>query len=207
MALTKRSVKGSALTYAELDGNFTHLGGDGTYHDGGMRVGGYRPGEVIEKLAGVCDGRSVTVHSGTYTFSNVTAVQPLTTTFTSAQAGVTYTPPAGTNVVIYEVSFQWRFNDVDPIFHTKVQLDGVDVPGSYTTTRPNIGDVATGNQEFREHHMAVIDASSWTTAKLVDLVAREYGGSYEASLHSTNLSDGVGTDLIVPPTVIITAIA
>ena len=31
MALTKRSVKGSALTNAELDANFTHLGGDGTY--------------------------------------------------------------------------------------------------------------------------------------------------------------------------------
>jgi len=31
MALTKRSTKGSALTYAELDGNFTHLGGDGSY--------------------------------------------------------------------------------------------------------------------------------------------------------------------------------
>ena len=31
MALIKRSTKGSALTYAELDGNFTHLGGDGSY--------------------------------------------------------------------------------------------------------------------------------------------------------------------------------
>ena len=31
MALTKRSVKGSALTNAELDANFTHLGGDGTF--------------------------------------------------------------------------------------------------------------------------------------------------------------------------------
>ena len=31
MALTKRSVKGSALTNVELDANFTHLGGDGTY--------------------------------------------------------------------------------------------------------------------------------------------------------------------------------
>ena len=31
MALVKRSTKGTALTYAELDGNFTHLGGDGSY--------------------------------------------------------------------------------------------------------------------------------------------------------------------------------
>jgi hypothetical protein len=31
MALTKRSTKGSALSYAEMDANFTHLGGDGSY--------------------------------------------------------------------------------------------------------------------------------------------------------------------------------
>ena len=31
MALTKRSTKGTALTHTEMDANFTHLGGDGTY--------------------------------------------------------------------------------------------------------------------------------------------------------------------------------
>ena len=31
MAITKRSTKGTALTHDELDANFTHLGGDGTY--------------------------------------------------------------------------------------------------------------------------------------------------------------------------------
>ena len=31
MTLIKRTTKGTALTYSELDGNFTHLGGDGTY--------------------------------------------------------------------------------------------------------------------------------------------------------------------------------
>ena len=31
MALTKRSTKGTALTHDEMDANFTHLGGDGTY--------------------------------------------------------------------------------------------------------------------------------------------------------------------------------
>ena len=31
MTLTKRITKGSSLTYTELDGNFTHLGGDGSY--------------------------------------------------------------------------------------------------------------------------------------------------------------------------------
>jgi len=31
MALTKRSTKGTSLTHEEMDANFTHLGGDGTY--------------------------------------------------------------------------------------------------------------------------------------------------------------------------------
>ena len=31
MAITKRGTKGTALTHDELDANFTHLGGDGTY--------------------------------------------------------------------------------------------------------------------------------------------------------------------------------
>jgi len=31
MALTKRSTKGTALSHDELDANFTHLGGDGSY--------------------------------------------------------------------------------------------------------------------------------------------------------------------------------
>ena len=39
MTLTKRSSKGSALSYDEMDGNFTHLGGTGTYHNDGIRIG------------------------------------------------------------------------------------------------------------------------------------------------------------------------
>ena len=31
MTLTKRLTKGSSLTYTEMDGNLTHLGGDGSY--------------------------------------------------------------------------------------------------------------------------------------------------------------------------------
>ena len=31
MSLTLRNTKGSKLTFTEMDDNFTHLGGDGTY--------------------------------------------------------------------------------------------------------------------------------------------------------------------------------
>ena len=42
-------------------------------------------GRVLETLAGVCDGRTVTVSSGTYTLPNITQVQDLTTTYVDVQ--------------------------------------------------------------------------------------------------------------------------
>ena len=64
MTLTKRSSKGSALSYDEMDGNFTHLGGTGTYHNDGIRIG--FSGTVLEMVSGICDGRTLTGHSGAY---------------------------------------------------------------------------------------------------------------------------------------------
>lgn len=84
MTIVKRGTKGSALTYAEMDNNFTHLGGDGSYEfpstdgsadqvlatdgsgqlsfvdqSGGGGGGSYRKGEVIEYLTGLGDGRTL----------------------------------------------------------------------------------------------------------------------------------------------------
>ena len=49
-------------------------------------------GQILETLAGVCDGRSVTVESGTYTLPNVTSTQ-LTTT--------SYEDISGSNSILY----------------------------------------------------------------------------------------------------------
>ena len=53
MSLTKRSTKGSALTFSEMDENLTHLGGDGTYHNDGIRIACLI---VLEEFSGICDG-------------------------------------------------------------------------------------------------------------------------------------------------------
>ena len=115
MTLTKRSSKGSALSYDEMDGNFTHLGGTGTYHNDGIRIG--PSGTVLEMLTGHADGRTLVGHSGSYTLSNVTAAQALTTTHTSIGLDIDYIPPTGTKTVLYEAQFQIRFIDSDPILH------------------------------------------------------------------------------------------
>ena len=53
-----------------------------------------KQGQVLETLAGVCDGRSITVESGTYTLENVTTKLPATTTFADVTGSkINYKPP------------------------------------------------------------------------------------------------------------------
>ena len=74
-------------------------GGGGTYDTISLD----RKGQVLETLAGVCDGRSVTVESGTYTLSNVTAYQDTTGTWEDVPgSSISYKPPSGTKQVIFE---------------------------------------------------------------------------------------------------------
>ena len=59
-------------------------------------------GQVLETLAGVCDGRSVSVSSGTYTLEDVTTYLETTTTWTKLTGSeINYKPPPGTKQVIY----------------------------------------------------------------------------------------------------------
>ena len=216
MTLIKRSTKGSALTFDELDGNFTHLGHDGTYHNAGVRVGGYRSGQVIEMLTGHADGRTLVGHAGSYTLQNVTGAQDLTTTHTSIGLDIDYIPPTGTKTVLYESQFQVRFIDVDPILHFKATWDGNDLEPSRSTFRIR----AANNNHQMIYNLSVaieVNASSvdvakarigaWTEAKTLSWTARDYSGSFDGSLHTTNNWDGTGTDVFICPMLKVTAIA
>lgn len=216
MTLIKRSTKGSALTFDELDGNFTHLGHDGTYHNAGVRVGGYRSGQVIEMLTGHADGRTLVGHAGSYTLQNVTAAQDLTTTHTSIGLDIDYIPPTGTKTVLYESQFQVRYIDVDPILHFKSTWDGNDLEPSRSTFRIR----AANNNHQLIYNLSVaieVNASSvdvakarigaWTEAKTLSWTARDYSGSFDGSLHTTNNWDGTGTDVFICPMLKVTAIA
>jgi len=63
------------------------------------QIGGYRTGEIIEHIESVCDGSTV----NGVTFPTVTATQLVNTTSYVELTGsaITYTPPAGTDRVIY----------------------------------------------------------------------------------------------------------
>ena len=119
MTLTKRSTKGSALSYDEMDGNFTHLGGTGTYHNDGIRIG--PPGTVLEMLAGHADGRTLVGHSGSYTLQNVTTSQTLTTTHTSIGLDIDYIPPQEQRQYCTKHNFKFVIGMVT-LFYTSRQL-------------------------------------------------------------------------------------
>ena len=213
MTLTKRSSKGSALSYDEMDGNFTHLGGDGSFHNAGVRVG--PPGTILEMLAGHADGRTLVGHSGSYTLQNVTAAQLLTTTHTSIGLDIDYIPPTGTKTVLYESQVQIRHRDSDPIIHFKATWDGNDLEPSRSTFR--VSGAGTHQLIYNLSVAIEVNASSvdipkarigpWTTAKTLSWTAREYSSSFEGSLHTTNNWDGTGTDIFICPMLKVTAIA
>ena len=175
----------------------------------------YRKGEIIEMLAGHADGRTLVGKSGSYTLSNVTAAQDLTTTHTSIGLDVDYVPPEGTKTVIYEAQFQIRFIDSDPILHFRATLDGTELEPSRTTFR-----IASASNHQLRYSLSVaievdsdsVDESkarigSWTTAKTLSWTGRDYSNSYDGRLNTTNNWDGTGTDIFICPMVKITAIA
>ena len=58
-------------------------------------------GQILETIAASCDGRTVTVPSGSYTIANVTTGQTASTSWNTALGSeINYTPPAGTKPLL-----------------------------------------------------------------------------------------------------------
>ena len=176
-------------------------------------------GSVLQEIYGFCDGRTV----AGITFPNVTAVQALTTTHTDLTGtNITYTPPAGTKTVVYTVTLAWHSDDYSGISHFKFLIDSTEV----TLARRTISASYEANHQptFRLvfDYPILIDSTlasddiangklkSWTGAKTLKMQAREYSGSYEATIHKNNWWDGAGAsgqDNIGMPTISLKAIA
>lgn len=183
--------------------------------DGSFRIG-YQPGEIIEQLETQADGVAVTVQSGTYTPTNVTAIQNLNTSHAVINgSSIGYTPPTGTTRVIYEFWTYMRDTDVGPLLHFAGRVSGTQVTNSRHTWRGS-----TANADYQtwiyskmilrvgvSESLAAGDVGTWTSSKTIDFTAREYSSTYEGRFHATNNWDGGGTDVIVKPRIRITAIA
>lgn len=168
------------------------------------------PGTILETLVGLCDGRSITVASGTYTMPNVTSAQTAPSAFTQVTgSNITYTPPAGTKHVIYEFNFTHASVDANGISYFKYRVDGVDVNRSFFVASDNSGHDYVNF--MWEHTIGDGDDAdtgkfqTWTTGKTLDLVFNRHGSSNEGEVHGQYYTSSFNT--YHTPKIRITAIA
>ena len=169
-------------------------------------------GNVKEQLAMLCDGGSYTVPSGTYTSTNVTALQDFNTTYADLSgSSIVYTPPTGTTMVRYQFMFLCSWRDIYQISHFKLFVDSNEVTKARTTIGAEnylavlqtfdyllpIGgsaDTSTGRQ------------STWTSPKTLKMQVRSYSSSYEGLAHSTRHWENASSEEFHIPKLIITAL-
>ena len=177
----------------------------------GSQLTGIETGQVLEYITGVCDGNTVTTPHGSYTLTNVSAAQNLSTSYAVVNgSSITYTPPADTKKVLYRFSFMNRFINNHAIEHFKFYIDSNEV----TLARFNTG---AQYKELLVNFEWVMDIgnstnsttgrlSSWTTDKTLQLRARHYASGNDGNLHETYYWDGGASPQLHKPTLTLIAI-
>ena len=157
---------------------------------------------IQEMFGGVCDGRSFTVTSGTYTLQNVTSLQSLTNSYVDITGStITYTPPSGTTTVIYRFIMNLDSRGYSGIHHQKFFIDSTEVIPAYRSVAP--GEYVSNSHNNQVHvfeYMIQCNAdsddaanakfTSWTSAKTLKIQARRYGGTYSMDIHRNRYRDG-----------------
>jgi len=197
--LTNKTINLSSNTLSGTTAQFNTALSDGSF-----RIG-YQSGEIIETIAAIADGRTVTVQSGSYTMANVTAVQSSSTSYADMNgSSISYTPPSGTNYVVYEYQFKMDVTNNSGISHYKLFVDSTEVIPAYKNYSSNY---ASTNWHHANLHTSVYwvfdltagsdDAAngkfaSWTSAKTLKCQFRGYSSGYGVNIHSNVWRDGSG---------------
>ncbi len=172
-----------------------------------------QPGQTIETIAGYCDGRQVTVGSGTYTIEAATIPQNLTTSYADVDGSeIAYTPPSGTKVLIYEFQCHVGFLVTgQPLAHFRFYVDSTEVTIARSSIFAFYDDFVTvrvilsvGNAS---DDIANGKIGTWSSNKTLKIQAREYGTGNEVVLHRLYHWDGSSATQNQTPTLSITAIA
>ena len=181
-------------------------------------------GETIETIAGIADGRSITVGSGSYTLGNVTASQALTATYAEITgSAISYKPPSGAKQLIYSFLCQYAAHTNSGISHFKIQVDGNDInPSRITKAGEHVSHAHHHSQLHVEWVFDLTETSNdiangklagsqWTSNKTIRVVGREFDGStYNSQIHKNDYWDGTtatGSVEYVKPRLLIQAIA
>ncbi len=176
----------------------------------------------LEAISGTCDGRSITVPSGTYTLQNVTSAQNLSTSYADIVGStILYTPPSDTSCVLYRFNFKWDSKGSSGISHFRLYVDSTEVipayshfasqykgahssqHGSFTNTMEYVFDLNASSDDVANGKF-----SSWTSAKTIKVTGREYNSTYQSAANANTYEDGAtasGVEVYTRP--ILTVIA
>ena len=169
---------------------------------------------VLEQFYSPCDGSTIATSNGNITLTNVTAAQDLTSTHADISgSSISYNPPTGTTQVIYEYQFYQSQGDASNLGHYKFNVDGTDVTNSRFSHYLASSSKDAGLIQFKwavniggSTTAATGRLASWSGAKTLKLMGREYSGDYEVKLNNVYYWDGVGTNILHQPCIGITAI-
>ena len=170
-------------------------------------------GNVLEYFTYIPDGRTITTAQGNITVPNVTSYVASSDTVQDISGAITYIPPTGTKYVEYSYSGTWTYNDVNPVLHFRIQLDGTDIGHSFKTEYVN-ANAPEGDMFLR----AVIEitgsgsddvangkVNTWTSGKVLRAGFRQYSSSYEGIANATRRWDQASSLTYRPPTATIVA--
>ena len=170
-------------------------------------------GRILEVVSGVCDGRSITTISGTYSLENVTAVQLLGTGYVDVTGStITYTPPEGTKTVVYEFWAQTSAEDgADGIGNARFYIDDVEVVFARHAPSPYRAYFSIFRWPIQCNASAansdVGSFTSWTTSKTLKIQGRSHSTGADIRYHNMRYLDGSSvTSQVTKPTLTITAI-
>lgn len=174
-------------------------------------------GQVLEQFLLPCDGIAYATRSGSVTPTSVTSSVALTDSYADVAGSViTYTPPAGTKLIVYKFVYS-MFSDNHGYGFFKVVLGGVDVDDS----RHSIGTHTNNDYDFGRRTIEwpfVIGGtanaatgrkaaySDWSSGVEIKVQARRESVTYDASLHGTTRHDAAATDVFNRPLIGIKAI-
>jgi len=210
-SITNAKMADDAIGVAELSASgtassSTYLRGDNSWG----AVGG--AGSVLEVVPLVCDGRSVTVGSGTYTAQDVTSAQIPTASYADFSGSlIAYTPPSGAQAVIYNFQYGYGYEDGNQMHHMKFYIDSDEV------TNARRGSSSYGYSDHLDTYRWIITIgdgnetatgklASWSSSKTLKLQVRAYSTSHQSKLHETDYWDGAGGSHLIVPTLTVTAI-
>ena len=187
---------------------------------------GTQSGQILETIACMCDGRTVTVPSGSYTIADASAAQASTTSYQTATGSeINYTPPTGTKQLVYNYEFQFDVTSHSGLSSYLVQIDGTTILPSQRAYSSNYASTNWnhGQMRFSAGYTFDLNAGSdnvaqgkfrhntWTSAKTIRVRFRNYNSSYTHSLHQNTYWLGSGasgsSQAPIKPTLYIQAIA